>query len=94
MFDATKNKQQFLTRIDLKYRQAKSVFLKMNCQFKVVSVKLQSAVVFQWVKEVWKIMQINSSQVERFLTRKYVPTFFQSEKTRYLSPNFIKKIAI
>ena len=36
-------------------------------------------------------MQIDSFQVERFLTRKYVPTFFQSEKTRYLSPNFIKK---
>ena len=43
----------------------------------------------EWKK--WKIMQIDSFQVERFLTRKYVPTFFQSEKTRYLSPNFIKK---
>ena len=36
-------------------------------------------------------MQIDSFQVDRFLTRKYVPTFFQSEKTRYLSPNFKKK---
>ena len=35
-------------------------------------------------------MQIDSFQVERFLTRKYVPTFFQSEKTRYLSPNLKK----
>ena len=43
----------------------------------------------EWKK--WKIMQIDSFQVERFLTRKYVSTFFQSEKTRYLSPNFIKK---
>ena len=44
----------------------------------------------EWKK--WKIMQIDSFQVERFLTRKYVSTFFQSEKTRYLSPNLKKKL--
>ena len=42
----------------------------------------------EWKK--WKIMQIDSFQVERFLTWMY--TFFQSEKTRGLSPNFIKKL--
>ena len=93
LFDASKSKQLFLnieTWINLKYRQAKSVFLKMNCQFKVVSVKLQSAVVFQWVKEVKNYANRLFSSREVF-DKKVCIYFFSKWKNKIFISQFYKK---
>ena len=63
----------------------------MNCQFKVVSVKLQSAVVFQWVKEVKNYANRLFSSREVF-DKKVCTYFFSKWKNKRFISQFYKKI--